>query len=132
MEGVADFGIGGSGGGFFGGEEVGGFVCDRGDLAGFEGSSGQVAFGDDVGGVLVLVDDDEGGELVDVHFIDSVADSAILGEGWDMGVEDFPEDHWGEFSLFGLVESGEKLWWTEHPIPQTLLRGAGSWPGAYQ
>gem|GEM_PF-6024130 len=106
IEGVADFGVGSCNGGFFGGEEVGGFVCDCGDLAGFEGGAGEVAFGDDVGGILVLVDDDQGRKLVDVHFVHGVANGAFVVEGGDMSVEDFPEDHRGEFSLFFVCESG--------------------------
>lgn len=76
MEGIADFGIRVGDGGFFGSKEVSTFVAEGGDFAAFESCSGEIAFGYDMSRRLILVDDHEGGELIDIHLINGVAESA--------------------------------------------------------
>lgn len=76
MEGIADFGVWVGDGGFFGSKEVSAFVAEGGDFSAFEGCSGEIALGNDMGRGLILVDDHEGWELIDIHLINGVAEGA--------------------------------------------------------
>lgn len=81
-------------------------MTEGGDFAAFEGGSCKVAFGDDMGGGEVLVDDHQGGKLIDVHFVNRIAEGAGVGEGWNVGVKHLAENHWADFSLLAGYDGG--------------------------
>ena len=96
VEGVADFFIGASGVGVFGCEGEDGFFGELAELAALDDGAGDITFGDHGDDGEFGGGDDEGGKLIDVHLVHGIPNGAGFEQSWDVGVEDFSQNHGAE------------------------------------
>lgn len=69
------------------------FCGEAGEIALVDDGAAEVTLSENTDHLVILVHEHEGGELVDVHFVDGILHRGPLGQRWNVGVQDFAQRH---------------------------------------